>query len=447
MKLFLHDHPAPVRQVFRDFDKLDTGVVTKAQFMQAISWIKCDHLLSESDAKILCREFNARKSAIDRNSFVDDGAFRYAAFVNHIDPGSNRRFPLGTTMLQPPSVEAKATKDADAVDLQNVIMKLKSKVKAERIRVVDFLQDFDRLRCGRIQSHDFYRALKSLPNFCQAFSENEMRALTKAFESDKEKGKVDYRKFSDEMESVFLVKNFETKPLVQWKEFVPLNSRGATFMASGRSLGHSESTGSSSSGNSMDLMTPAYATRALTAQEEQILDRLFLRMRSKIQQQSFEVLPFFEDFDKTKSGLVSTAQFRNVLLNCDLLGHLGVDESRLRSKTKTTVAHGASIDRETALRFYYGGYGSATTSRTAQVKAAKQYGLSDEEARVLYKQFGRLSQEGDPKTLDYWAECEDSVSHKTGALPATLPPDHPYHHHHYIDYRAFVSALSNMSVV
>lgn len=91
-------------------------------------------------------------------------------------------------------------------------------MKSQRIRVIDFMQDFDRLRRGRITHNEFLRALASFPDFIQTLSDREVNSLLNRYTSALEPDKVDYLKFSEEMESVLIDKSIERDPTLHAHE-------------------------------------------------------------------------------------------------------------------------------------------------------------------------------------------------------------------------------------
>ena len=92
----------------------------------------------------------------------------------------------------------------------------------------EYMQDYDRLNSGRINTDCFYRALQS----CKILlNSKELEALAKQYavcinyfdvqqhlvmflfaQSPKNPGYVDYTRFSDDVESSFTLKGLETSP-------------------------------------------------------------------------------------------------------------------------------------------------------------------------------------------------------------------------------------------
>lgn len=87
-----------------------------------------------------------------------------------------------------------------------------SQVVRERIRVLEFLRDYDKLKSGRILTTLFYRAL-DLCGF--QLTPSEVNVLVNEYRSVKDSSCVDYVLFSDDIESVFTVKELEKMPTVE----------------------------------------------------------------------------------------------------------------------------------------------------------------------------------------------------------------------------------------
>lgn len=89
-------------------------------------------------------------------------------------------------------------------DIQDVLTKLRAQVKEFRIRVREFLRDFDELRLGKITRSQF-RSGMSIAKM--PLSDHEFGLLTEAFKvGDNE---FDWRSFCDCIEEVFQVKGLE----------------------------------------------------------------------------------------------------------------------------------------------------------------------------------------------------------------------------------------------
>ncbi|ORZ38445.1 hypothetical protein BCR44DRAFT_1428282 [Catenaria anguillulae PL171] len=245
---------------FHSFDKLRTGRVTRAQLRQVLSWVEAD--VSDSAFELICRNWTD----------VELGDFCYLPFLATVESESHDAKP-DPMPPQPPTlstehladdpqelekrhtgmpidvgfassipaagnglntgsgggviVEAGQAKPKPLVplsddELSTLLLRLKSKIKTERIRVYDALRDFDPRRCGRITRGCFERGLNRF-NF--QLNRREVFTLTNRYAVPSTDGNgppmVDYRAFSDDME-VFTVKGLEQAPTAEVPEFRPI---------------------------------------------------------------------------------------------------------------------------------------------------------------------------------------------------------------------------------
>jgi len=94
--------------------------------------------------------------------------------------------------------------------LEEVCTKIQRKVKEERIRIGEFLRDFDRLRCGSIANTQFRIGMNmaKLP-----LSQREYDILIQAFGCKDKANFMLWRDFSDKIDEVFNIKGLERAPL------------------------------------------------------------------------------------------------------------------------------------------------------------------------------------------------------------------------------------------
>ena len=67
-------------------------------------------------------------------------------------------------------VNQKEMPDVSTDDIDMIMYRIKCKIMKERIRVIEFMKDYDKLRTGRMLKTSFPRAL-DLCTFCLAKSE------------------------------------------------------------------------------------------------------------------------------------------------------------------------------------------------------------------------------------------------------------------------------------
>ncbi|KAJ3122662.1 hypothetical protein HK101_006549, partial [Irineochytrium annulatum] len=240
---------------------------------------------------------------------------------------------LSTTGLQSIEVSPlRRTRDAqnalmggEGVDVEAVMSRIRTKARTERIRVIDFMRDFDALRCGRITRNHFRRALKVL---YLELTEDQLAALETTYENPHDRASIDYVRFSDDVESVFTAKGLETAPTVNPATFAGY-SKGAD-----PALNKLEGEG-----------------------DEKILRKVIARLREKVIIRRVDILSYLEDFDFVREGTITTNQFRSVLCT----HNLGVDDEEIK-----VLARRFTIDAKMD-RINYRAFATAVTSSADEV--------------------------------------------------------------------------------
>lgn len=270
-----------LKPVFQDFDKHNNGHVTRMKFRQALTMV--DIPISEPEMAAL----EAR--------FCNDVGANYIAFLQQLQP------------VQPPEhmyfkrmEEVRTTNDRKGLpelhavsDLEKVLLKIKTRVSKERIRVEEFMKDYDKLRTGRMLKISFRRAvtLARLDLY-----ESEMAILEDKYQSAADPDYVDYRRFCDEIESIFTTKHLEKTPLEQVDQFKPPDE---------------------------------WELNALQPDQAEKFMRCMTKIKEKVRKHQMQLFPLFEDFDRVHNGYVSQQQFRRVLSELQLESMVTQEELEL----------------------------------------------------------------------------------------------------------------------
>ncbi|KAJ3183990.1 hypothetical protein HDU85_001841 [Gaertneriomyces sp. JEL0708] len=312
-----------VKPFFTEFDRLRTGYITKSQFSQSLHYlgIPLHDAQIQALGKKYLRALTPVLSAVDEEAVVERGTFAgttvidgatvdyakdatggssymqdltrricYTALLRDLDekmtrnlesvddskaPSINsfRKGPMGVQMLS-------------ALELQKLILRLKTKVKTERIRVIDFMRDFDHLRHGTITIEEFKRVLKVL--FLD-LNDKELSSLAIAYISPGDHRLVKYTIFSDDMESVHTRRDLERNPTAEPYPFPSAKDYAIQ-------------------------MEPD----ELTGQERLVLDAVVERLRTNIRQKRVDILKHWEDFDQVNEGTIAASQLRSVLTSMGL---------------------------------------------------------------------------------------------------------------------------------
>ncbi len=107
--------------------------------------------------------------------------------------------------------------DITTVDVDELMARIRSHVLSHRIRIKEFFQDMDPLNSGYVSKTQFIRCLSSF-GVTSIGSFNISRVQTEAlcaqYKSKYESDKVHWRRFEEDVESVFTLKGLEKNPNV-----------------------------------------------------------------------------------------------------------------------------------------------------------------------------------------------------------------------------------------
>lgn len=266
-----------IKPFFKDFDKLCSGHVSKSQFRQCLTYLQCD--VSEKEFEVICKNWVKLDGSQPHRDFIKDKSDRicYIPFLESLSKGTD-----SADVSINPKVHGKSRqRPLTDSETQNLLLRVKIKCKRERIRVIDFMQDFDHLRHGSITKNEFYRAVKVL---FPELTEVELNALERLFENEKDDRYVNYIKFSDKMEESFTKKGLEKNPTAVPSVF--------------------------------NLVADAVnrdAVKKLNENDEIVYVKVMNRLAKKIKQKRIDYLSYFEDFDFVREGTITKNQFRAVL--------------------------------------------------------------------------------------------------------------------------------------
>lgn len=270
-----------LKPVFQDFDKHNNGHVTRMKFRQALTMVEIP--ISEPEMAAL----EAR--------FCNDVGVNYLAFMQELQPVDPPSHMYVKRMEDVRSTNAKKALPElhSEGDLEKILLKIKSKVSKERIRVEDFMRDYDKLRSGRLLKTSFRRAL-TLARL--DLYESEMAMIEDKYQSAADPDYIDYKRFCDEIESIFTTKHLEKTPLEQVDQFkVPVE----------------------------------WELNALQPQEADKFMRCMTKMKEKVRKHRMQLFPLFEDFDHVHNGYVSRSQFQRVLSELQLESMVTLEEMEL----------------------------------------------------------------------------------------------------------------------
>ncbi|CAH1119695.1 unnamed protein product [Phaedon cochleariae] len=253
-----------LKPVFRDFDKYNNGHVSRSQMRQALHFNGI--LLSDEEIFALEERFN------------DDVGFNYFWFLKDVD--SSNAEPLYTQfvtdMLKLNAEKPMEKPTRREQDIVQIMAKIKGKVVRERIRVLEFLRDFDRCNEQVISRVDFKRGL----SVCKFdLTDNEVQTLMQVFASPLRKECVDYKRFSEVVEESFSQQCLERAPLIVPIQHVPTRDCEKNFLNF----------------------------------DERIVVSMALQKLAKKPDMQMNLSSVLKDYDKTNCGTVSQTQFLKAL--------------------------------------------------------------------------------------------------------------------------------------
>ncbi|XP_071808477.1 uncharacterized protein [Asterias amurensis] len=255
---------------FQDYDLHNMGVVTKQQFRQCLTFLGLN--ASEIEMELL------------ELKYANAMGFNYLRFLEDLQPRDPQELKY-TKRLEDLRLVNSRVVSLEKNPLSNyeeIMKKIKIKVSRERIRVQEFIRDYDKLRTGRMLKTTFRRALDLAHLELQA---SEVDILQQVYEYPPDVAYVQYEPFCDEIESIFTLKHLEKAPQVKPVQFKPPVE--------------------------VDL-------NILDKDSEIILQRTLARLAEQVRKSNMQMYTFFEDYDRVHNGTVSRSQFRRVLSELEL---------------------------------------------------------------------------------------------------------------------------------
>jgi len=284
------------KPVYQDFDRHNHGYVTVAQARQVLCTLQLG--CSEDESNILCKLFS------------DQWGFDYEEFLAQICPSTSMETKYEGQLKELQVLGEKKTKMATGVeserysamlpknraDIYNTAMsRVKTLVFKERIRVYEWMKDYDKLRSGAIPRNSFRRAL-DLCGAGDVLVEPEIIAIMDHYIDPKDSDRVRYLNFSEELETVFTVPHLDKNPLTEVKQFKP---------------------------------PVEWERNDLEPIEETIYQMAMQRLSEHIKKTRIQLHPLFEDYDRVHNGTVSRSQFHRVLSELEMGGLLSEQEFRV----------------------------------------------------------------------------------------------------------------------
>ena len=322
--------------MFKDFDRSNEEHVSEGRFLRVLA----STALVPPDPhvqQLLVRKFRGTGS---KNTQVCWRAFKEA-----VDPSDAAR-GVNVFSKEAMIVTAKApTLTYDDADARQVVFRIKAAVKANRIRLAEFLRGPDRLREGRITAHQLETGLSAAG---LSLTPPEHAALASAYAEPSVLDAagapmVRWTKLVEDVEAVFgAAPGLERHPdfdvhghaahsaaITESLEGLPVSLRES------RRLG---AAGASAVGLSRaeDSSFDTAGGRRVSAQEEQELRSVLQGVAAFVAAKRLNMKPVFQDFDRTRRGYLPFNQFARALTSMNI--PLSEDQRRLIGRAFATPA-------------------------------------------------------------------------------------------------------------
>ncbi|XP_050306314.1 uncharacterized protein LOC126743325 [Anthonomus grandis grandis] len=205
-----------LKPMFKDFDKHNNGHVSRSQMRQALN---SNGILLSDDELFALEE-----------RFKNDMGFNYVWFLREVEPKPTDE-PLYVRFLEDMKrLNAEPTKkppSREEKDIVHIMAKIKGKVVRERIRVLEFLRDFDKCNEQVISRINFHRALITCGFDLTC---NEVETLMDVFASPLRRECIDYQRFANVVEEAFTQSCLERAPLIVPIQHVPTKDCEKNFL-------------------------------------------------------------------------------------------------------------------------------------------------------------------------------------------------------------------------
>jgi Ca2+-binding EF-hand superfamily protein len=299
-----------LKPVFQDFDKHNDGYVTAAQFTRVLTLLNLG--CTQEESKLLTTLYS------------DHFGFDYDVFIHTLAPKKVENTKYEEQLAELQTLGKKTTNQATGlkseryatmlskydVDMHNMAMiRLKTLVFKERVRVYEFMKDYDKLRSGSIPKNDFRRAL-DLCGVGAVLVEPEIVSIMNAYASTEKPGFIDYLRLSKELETVFTNSELDRNPCARVEQFRP---------------------------------PVEWEKNDLEDLEENIFKTAMYRLGEHIKKTRIQLYPLFEDYDRVHNATVSRSQFHRVLSELEMGGLLSEQEFRVIFK-KFNMTRGGKND-------------------------------------------------------------------------------------------------------
>ena len=290
-------HRILLKPDFMDFDRSKSQHITQQQFLRVLKKL---NLMPENDDvfDLMIRKYCDRGNNKEVNYFkfckdVDRPEDMFPAYQAK-RPKATPMDMLGISATQQSSFFKGPTSDLDVInnrfmqprveifnDPSDVEDRLRAAVVERRVRIEEFFRDFDKLRKGRVTRTQFKSILSEL-NF--NLTDDEFESLAEKYQTNDPERFFRYTDFVANINKAFTITGIDKAPTTT----VAPVTQNDTLLARRKYLSSNPAAGSE-------------------------IDQILEQYRNAVKTMRIHIKPVFQDFDITKNGHVTKAQFLRVL--------------------------------------------------------------------------------------------------------------------------------------
>lgn len=265
---------------FEDFDRTKSGHISKNQFLRILTQFSL--LPDKASLNILFKRYTD-KGNLDEVNYYDfcKDVDLYDLDAKEISKTHAEAFKDTTLKLH--TTQFRSAKNDVPNDLEDLLSRMKKKIKQDRIRIHEFLRDFDKLRSGAITNTQFRLGLDMAG---LQLSNQEFDLLVEHFKHETRLDNIRWKDFCDRIEDVFTTKGLEKQPLTN------VTNPSLQFN---------------------------YGREPLTQEEIALSGKVIRRFTYFARANRLDIKQFFKDWDRLNRSRVSPKQFRQVLATLNFI--------------------------------------------------------------------------------------------------------------------------------
>ncbi|XP_076637045.1 uncharacterized protein LOC143349586 [Colletes latitarsis] len=205
-----------IKQFFKDYDRHNNGHVTRSQFRQVLTTVTV--LLSPEEEFALEQRYN------------NDLGFNYVWFLKELEAHPVEESLYDSLLKEKRLINAEKPPleaDPDETNIVLILAKIKAKVVRDRVKVSEFMRQYDVHKQRVIKRSEFIRGLDQLA--CNLTC-TEMATIMKVFQAPLRSNYVDYVKFGEAIEEAVAMGSLERAPLLVPVQHVPSEASSKSFL-------------------------------------------------------------------------------------------------------------------------------------------------------------------------------------------------------------------------